>query len=134
MITTILSISLIIYLITRGVIEGWVWYSRDNDNKDPKELISYNSYHHWRLVESFTIFIIACFVFPSITTAIGSWLIGLTIYERLIVFVSHDNFWLKKPPYILGKTKFNDEISIKRPKPIIEFLVGITIGVLLIII
>ncbi len=134
MTTIILSILVITYLITRGVIEGWVWYTRDNNNNDPEELITFNTYHHWRLVESFSIFIIACFVFPSITTALGSWIIGLTIYERIMVLVSHNDFWLKKPPFVLGKTRFNNKISINHPKPIIEFFIGISIGIILIII
>lgn len=105
-----------------SLTEGWKW-RMDNKRADNNSLITYNSYHVWRLITNASWIGLGIILWMSNTSGmLVSFLIancaGWIFYERLMSFAQYDNFMYKRSDFhILG-------IYIKRPHPIYEVLFG----------
>ncbi len=89
---------IILYWISRGVTEGLKW----SDRKDYSA-----KYHIWRLVEVVAI-LLAIIWYQSFWALIGQSLIGIFIYERILMKIAYDK-WFKDKGSI-----FDIGIKIKR--------------------
>lgn len=91
---------IILYWISRGFTEGWKWSERPYKS-------SY--YHLMRLVEVITIILTVVF-YKDFWALIGQSLIGVFIYERILMKISK-NVWFKDSGEI-----FDIGLKIKRYK------------------
>jgi len=114
-----LIFGLLLYFLSQGVIEGWIWADakRKNDNKlicaDVNKGVGVFDYHLWRGLEMTGIAISTFSALPlgyeAIPIVIGTWGIGVFTYERMLCYVQYDHIFVENR----GKFEFMG-LKIKR--------------------